>query len=331
MRSVMIMRRAAGLLALAPLVAALHTSPAGAAPPQLQITDLGTLAGGCCSFAEAVNDRGEVVGTSDVGDTISHAFLWRDGEMTDLGTLGGLSSVGQDINERGEVVGFSNPPGTFDLHAFLWRDGEMTDLGTLGGPDSFATGINDRGDVVGYSSTAAGETHAFRWRNGTMTDLGGGTTSLAYAVNNRGAIAGDSDQAPTVWLRGATRSLELPSEAEFGSALDINDRGDVAGYGGFPSGFSINRATLWRNDVPVDLGTLGGANSQAFGVNDRGQVVGFADTPTSSQAFLWQRGTMTSLATLAGGSSGATDINNRGQVVGNATSAEGFFHAVLWR
>jgi probable HAF family extracellular repeat protein len=331
MRSVLIVRRAASLLALAPLVAALHASPAAAAPPELQVTDLGTLAGGCCSFAEAVNERGDVVGTSDVGDTISHAFLWRDGEMTDLGTLGGLSSVGQDINERGDVVGYSNPPDTFDLHAFLWRDGEMTDLGTLGGPDSFATGVNDRGDVVGYSSTAAGEIHAFLWRDGTMTDLGGGTTSLAYAVNNRGAIAGDADQAPTVWLRGTSVSLDLPPGAEFGSALAINDRGDVAGYGGFPSGLSINRATLWRHGVPVDLGTLGGPNSQAFGVNNRGQVVGVAETPTSSQAFLWQHGTMTSLPSLAGGSSGATDINNRGQVVGNSTSADGFPHAVLWR
>ena len=100
------------------------------------------------------------------------------------------------------------------------------------------------------------------------------------------------------------------------SALAINDQGNVAGYGGYPSGLSINRATLWRNGVPLDLGTLGGANSQAFGVNNRGQVVGSSETSTSGQAFLWQRGTMTGLGTLAGGSSGATDINNRGQVVG---------------
>jgi probable HAF family extracellular repeat protein len=331
MRPRMITRRAVTLLALAPLVAALHTAPAAATPPRLEVTDLGTLSGGCCSFAEAVNDRGEVVGSSDVGDTISHAFRWRNGEMTDLGTLGGLSSTAQDINERGQVVGYSNPTGTFDLHAFVWHRGEMTDLGTLGGSDSYATGINDRGEVVGYSTTATGETHAFRWRDGTMTDLGGGAISLAHAVNNGGTITGQADGMPTVWRRGTPRTLGLPPGTEFAITLDINERGDVVGYGGFASGASVNRAALWQDGVPVDLGTLGGANSQAFGVNDRGQVVGWADTPTTSEAFIWQRGTMTALEPLADGNGGATDINNRGQVVGNSTAADGTYHAVIWR
>jgi probable HAF family extracellular repeat protein len=331
--------RVAGLLALAPLMAVMHLAPAGAAAParsaaaDLEITDLGTLAGGCCSFAEAINNRGEVVGTSDVGDTIAHAFLWRAGVMTDLGTLGGLSSVGQDVNARGEVVGYSNPaPDSFDLHAFRWRDGRMTDLGTLGGPDSFATGINARGDVVGYSTTATGDVHAFRWRDGTMTDLGGGTTTLAFGVNDRGVIAGGADGLPALWRHGVAAPLALPAGADFGAADAVNNRGHAVGFSGFPSGFSINQATLWRDGAAVDLGTLGGPNSHALGINKRGQVVGVADAPERSEAFLWERGVMTGLGSLAGvGGSQASDVNDRGEIVGSSPNAEGLSHAVIWR
>ena len=106
--------RATGPLGLALLLAALlpaaalaTTARASAGAARLRIVDLGTL-GGCCSFAEGINDHGEVVGSSDVGESISHAFLWRRGHMSDLGTLGELGSVATDINNRRQVVGYSN-------------------------------------------------------------------------------------------------------------------------------------------------------------------------------------------------------------------------------
>jgi probable HAF family extracellular repeat protein len=113
-------------------------------------------------------------------------------------------------------------------------------LGTLGGRGSFATDINNNGVVVGVSGTATGSSRAFRWtaREG-MQDLGtlGGDFSIATAVNNRGDISVISDDAAGVqhaarWT--AESGLQrLPTicedEGHFGTAVDINDHGDIVG------------------------------------------------------------------------------------------------------
>ena len=169
------------------------------------IRDLGTLPGGVVSLAAAINDAGQIVGTSDVGGFESHAVLWqRDGTIIDLGTLpGGTISSATGINNRGQVVGWSYRGGEAlnqEVHGFLWHDGSMIDLGALpGGTFSSATGINDRGQVVGAANTADGTTHAFLWQAGLMRDLGtfpGGTFSEARGINNAGQVVGVGDGGP---------------------------------------------------------------------------------------------------------------------------------------
>jgi probable HAF family extracellular repeat protein len=84
----------------------------------------------------------------------------------------------------------------------------------------------------------------------------------------------------------------------------------------------------------IELGSLGGELSQAFGINDNGQVVGAStlrDSSSIPHAFLWTDGKgMQDLGTLGGSFSEATAINNRGWVVGGATLADGSGHAFLW-
>ena len=82
----------------------------------------------------ANNERGQVIGWSQLSNGARHAFLWQDGRILDLGTLGGRRSVPVAMNERGQVVGWANTK-TGDYHAFLWESGKMRDLGTLGGSD----------------------------------------------------------------------------------------------------------------------------------------------------------------------------------------------------
>ena len=126
-----------------------------------------------------------------------HAFLYANGTMNDLGTLGGNFSVAYGINASGQVVGNSTISGNSTRHAFLYTNGTMEDLGSLGG-DSSAVGINAGGEIVGWADTAGDASeHAFLYSNGSMIDLNnliapdsGWTLDDAAAINDNGWIVG---------------------------------------------------------------------------------------------------------------------------------------------
>jgi probable HAF family extracellular repeat protein len=136
--------------------------------------DLGTF-GGPLSMAFAINNRGVVVGASDlVGGYIPCAFLWtKDAGMQKIGTLpGDYTSHAFGINNEGQVVGESCDQ-SWNCRAFIWQDGVMTDLNTLIPPNSslylmVADDINDRGEITGQAcvgvlsnGTCTGESPAF--------------------------------------------------------------------------------------------------------------------------------------------------------------------------
>src|SRR2546427_421683 len=130
-------------------------------------TDLGSL-DGRNSEGNAINNQGQVVGVSTTA-TGDHAFLWKKGAMTDLGTLG-RRSVPTAINEHGQVVGRSDTT-TGEERAFLWEDGAMTDLGTLRGGVINTTGAIKKGQQVGARTTTPITECAFLlWDNGVTTD-----------------------------------------------------------------------------------------------------------------------------------------------------------------
>jgi len=252
------------------------------------ITDLGSL-GGSGSSASGINKFGQVAGTSRTSTGAQRPFLWQNGVMKDLGTLGGAGSFhsASAINDAGQVVGTSNS------HAFLYRRGMMQDLGTLGGTYSEGHGINNSGQVVGLSYPTSGPVHAFLWENDVMKDLGtlGGNVSGAEAINNSGQVVGQSR---------------------------LTDDGET----------SIYHAFLWENSVMKDLGTLSSdsdnSTSVAWGINDSGQVVGDSSVTgnQNEHAFLYSNGVMKDLNTLIPKNSGwelmgAYSINDAGQIVGH--------------
>ncbi len=192
----------------------------------------------------------------------------------------------------------------------------VTDLGTLGGTFSFGTAVNSRGEVSGKSSLPGDtETHPFLWKKGVMTDLGtfGGPSGEAGYINVATRLVGGADTA---------------NPDPLGENLCGNGTGMIC------HGF------IWIRGVMTDVGTLGGNNSFAAGINVQSHVVGYADlspNSTQSHAFLRKFGVMTDLGTLGGPNSGAFNINIRRQVIGfaqlpNVDPALGFepFHATLW-
>ena len=205
-------------------------------------------------------------------------------------------------------------------------------LPTLFG-NSQGGGINNPGSVAGYSGRSDGTRHAALWRSGVVTDLG--TLGTGTGLHSNVQWPGISDNGMVVGI-SQTDALDTLGEAWSCAAF-------IAANGHVCLGFA------WQSGVMAALPTLGGENGFAAGVNNRGQVVGWAETavhdPTCHtpqvlqfRAVLWEpRGTKRQLPPLPGDStSAATAINQLGQAVGIsgecdvAVGRKSATHAVLW-
>lgn len=144
----------------------------------------------------AINNRLQIVGKATDEEDRQRAFLWDDGVMTDLGTLGGSASFARDINERGEIVGFAYTANDLNSYAVRWKNGQIESLGALG-HWSEARAINNRGDVVGISGSPDSYPRAVLWRDGAVRRLdelipagSGWWLYVANDVNDSGEIVG---------------------------------------------------------------------------------------------------------------------------------------------
>ena len=240
--------------------------------------------------------------------------------IVDIGTLSGLGGVqaqAYGLNSLGDVVGsYVNASGV--EHAFVWHDtngnqkvdaGERHDLGTLGGANSVAYSINDSGQVTGGSyKTGASVDTAFVWNDandnwvadaGEMASLGtlGGTVSRGYRINDAGEVVGLTSVAS-----GAIRAFRW-----------VDSNGD------------------WKYNAgeTMNMGTLGGEQSRAFGINSDGNVAGYAyDSSSLQQTIRWidansnktvDDGEMVAIA-APGTPAWGFDINDSGAMAGFFTT-----------
>jgi probable HAF family extracellular repeat protein len=242
--------------------------------------------------------------------------------IIDVGTLGGTFSQAFVINNKGEVVGFATLTGDTALHAFLWRKGVITDLSTLAPTDtlpySLALSINDNGDIVGFSETSVpdplGENTCgdsliclpVIWRDGVMTALPtlGGNNGIAIAINDRGQVVGDAETAEK------DPTCPLPQVL-------------------------VTKPTVWEKGEPRALPTAPFLNGLVGSNNQKGQIVGNAETCNFSavRAYVWEKNKVVDMGTIGPSIYLApVAINNKGQATGtDFDPATGLNRAFLWQ
>ncbi len=259
--------------------------------------DIGSLAGKL-SEARAINNRGQVVGGSEVerkGHRCLHAFLYDAGRMIDLGEDLPGASQAYCVNDNGQV-GLASTD-TDGLHAYLWApedpNGTTGTLIDVGPPDdwSIPLAINRHGQVL-----LACSRHGYVWtpetscgKAGALENIGnlGGEWTQVCAMNDHGQVVGISScaggtYAAFVW-DAVTGITPLPVSAPSGwilyssRATAVNARGQIAGTVEFrrrDGGGVFRQASVW--DTGTSCAVAGGAEYEAWAcdINDEGRVTG---------------------------------------------------------
>ena len=244
---------------------------------------LATLAGGDYSEGFAINDLGDVVGSSNTSSSV-RAVRWRNGAVTTLAMPPKYSgSEALSLNDSGTAAGYVS--GIAGMHAAKWAsDGTVQLLGNLErGQSSQAAAIDYAGDVAGWVETN-GVTRAFLWTAATgMSLLPGGASSKANGMNDLrqvvGSCAGVEGDRACLWTSPATsENLGTLPGGDHGEAFDINNAGTVVGAAGTSMGL---RAFVWtRSEGMLDLNSLippssGIILSAAVAINERGEILAY--------------------------------------------------------
>jgi len=243
-------------------------------------------------WAAGINDAGEVTGVfTPPGVLEQHAFVYRNGVFTDIGTLPGYSNqpyaLPYAINNSGTVVGDSKAA------AFVYENGTMSIVKRLSARAAYA--VNDGGDVVGLLETVRGgsphSNHGFLFSDNSMVDIGtldgdSNSVSIPLGINRARQIVGvawkdgNSEERAFLWENGVFTELPLLApppgyDIHYSVATGINNRGDIIGESNasqfvYRSGvlIDLNRA------IEKDAGGVWPGIWRVSAINDTGQIAG---------------------------------------------------------
>src|SRR5579872_705872 len=336
--------------------------------PRYRVIDLGTL-GGAYSTGFGINNAGDVAGqaaTPAQTDGFSAtAFVWsRQNGITNLGVFGpplfpacsGCSSDAAAVGASGEVAMGSE----------------------IATPDPNGEDFCQFYNPFDPASAQHRQCRGGIWRNGVITalsNLPGGNNANPFWMNNLGQISGQAENGipdsscsivtpfqirrfqPVVWgPNGEIERVLSPLVTKdvtdtVAVAFTINDHGQVVGNSGLCSTVGLppssvgnstaSHAVLWDSDGSVhDLGSLGGALNGASSINNRGEIVGIAQSPKDGtvHAFLWTR--QTGMLDYGGFPGAVATVvgcchtnNDRGEIIGFSIEPSNpyFGRALIWQ
>ena len=306
-----------------------------------EMIDIGDPGLGGNSFGYGVNESGESAGDaevvpSDLSTTEDFCgwqamgfsflptpcvpFVWKEGKMVPLRTLGGVNGVATQINNSGAIAGYAEntsidpscpAPQQYQFKPVVWLQGSVQPLPTGSDLEGVALAINDLGQAAGGSGGCAPfnpiwgwyfqPVHALLWQNGAAIDLGnlgGALNNFVHDINNLGQVVGSSDLAGDqtshafLWT-AATKMQDLGTVNDaldndsFSVGLGINDAGQVVGVSA-SADFSIIRGFLRQNGALVDLNSLVAGSTPLYlmtacSITSRGEIIGIAFDPNTGE------------------------------------------------
>ena len=266
--------------------------------------------GGTSTVALDINDAGDIVGSYIAAGRTRGYLLDRNGQLYWIDFPGAVFTRAAGINARRDIVGtyrLATDP-TNVRHGFLLSEGQFTTIDPPGAVFTNPLGINEWGDIVGrFCVTAPCRTegtivHGFLLSDGEFTtiDVPGANGTNAWKINARGDIVGgytDADGKRQVFLLGGRGfiAVDVPGVVENANENGgINSQRDIVG--GYcdtapctgasrdAHGFLLSRGLLTTIDFP------GAILTEAFGINERGDIVGVFEDAAGLHGFLLRRG-----------------------------------------
>ncbi|HLJ94507.1 MAG TPA: PEP-CTERM sorting domain-containing protein [Gemmataceae bacterium] len=219
-----------------------------------------------------INDAGEVAGTfwKPLDNRAAHGFLYSGGSYTLFDVPGSTTTYGYGINSSGQVVGgfFA----TANIQAYVRSGGSYTTLNIPGSDAAAAQAINSSGQIVGfYESNNIAPVSGFLYSGGSYQSLLG----PAYGINSYGQIVGSFG----LYSNGSYTPLNVP-----GLATGINDAGDIVGT--FQDGINPDHGFLYHNGSYLTVDVPGALRTDAYGINNAGQIVGYYVDASGGHAFI---------------------------------------------